>query len=248
MTKKEIRNVQGKGPEPKRLLETQQLCMALLESQQAGIEERTGFWAFLSDMFRHSGLRLWGMQILILIIVCAGVLSVSNVPNAIPLFAPLFVLACIPSLFESQTCGMSEIEAATRASGAQIVLAKLVLAGAADLICLSVTLALTAVKTDFPANVLQLILYAVVPLLGCMVAILWCIRTCRRNSFQISIAACLAASAFAGGLSRLAPRLYELSALGVWMIALVVFACFFAREILFLMEARKEGRMYGTIA
>lgn len=249
MKKKDIKNVLSKGPAPKRLLETQRLCMVILNEQQ-GIpeEERTGFWTFLSDIFRHSGLRLWGMQILILTVVCAGILSVPNVPNVIPLFTPLFLLACIPSLFQNQTYSMSELEAATRASGAQIVLAKLVLAGAADLICLTIILVLAIVKTDFSANMFQLILYAVVPLLGCMAAMLWCIRMCKRHAFQISMLVCFSASIFAGVLSRLTPKLYELSAVGVWIIAFVIFTCFFIREIYFLTEARKEGKMYGTIA
>ncbi|KAF5067006.1 hypothetical protein DSECCO2_257730 [anaerobic digester metagenome] len=249
MNRKNIKNALSKGPVPKRLLETQHLCKIILNEQQVTQEEeRTGFWIFLSDIFRHSGLRLWGMQILILIVVCAGILSVHNVPNAIPLFTPLFLLASIPSLFQNQTYNMCEIEAATRASGAQIVLAKLVLAGAADLICLSITLVLAAIKTDFSANMFQLILYAVVPFLGCMVAMLWCIRTCKRHAFQISMIVCFSTSMFAGGLSRLAPKLYQLSAIGLWIIAFVVFTCFFVREIYFLTEARKEGKMYGSIA
>jgi hypothetical protein len=249
MNKKTIKNALSKGPVPKQLWETQRLCMIILNEQQVTLEEkRTSFWTFLSDIFRYSGLRLWGMQILILAIVCAGILSVPNVPNVIPLFTPLFLLACIPSLFQNQTYNMCEIEAATRASGTQIVLAKLVLAGAANLICLSITLVLAAIKTDFSANMFQLILYAVVPLLGCMVAMLCCIRTCKQHAFQISMIVCFSTSMFAGVLSRLAPKLYDLSAIGIWIIAFVVFTCFFVKEIYSLTEARKEGKMYGTIA
>lgn len=249
MIKKELRNALSKGPAPKRLLETKQMCMAILNEQQANVaEERTGFWTFLGDVFRHVGLRLWGMQILILAVVCAGVLSVPNVPNAIPLFTPLFIIACIPSLFQNQTYGMCEIEAATRASGAQIVLAKLVLASAADLVCLSITLALAAAVTDFSANMAQLVLYAVVPLLGCMVVTLGYIRKCKRNALQLSIVVCLGTSMFLGGLVHWIPRLYELSALGLWMVAFVIFTCFFIREIYLLIEIRKDGKMYGIIA
>lgn len=249
MNKKNIKSELRKGPTPKRLMETQHLCMDILNNQLLTVEEeRTGFWIFLSDIFRYAGLRLWGMQLLILAVVCAGILSIPNVPNSIPLFTPLFLLACISSLFQNQTFHMSELEAVTRASGAQIVLAKLVLAGAADLICLSIVLILANIRTDFSVNMFQLILYAVVPLLGCMVAMLWCIRTCKQHAIQISIIACFSTSIFAFSLSRLVPKVYELSALSLWLIAFVVFTCFFVREIYFLMEARKEGKMYGTIA
>ncbi|WP_200796038.1 hypothetical protein [Sporanaerobacter sp. PP17-6a] len=185
---------------------------------------------------------------MVLIAVCTSVLSVPNVPSAIPLFTPLFILACIPSLFQNQTYGMCEIEAATRASGAQIVLAKLVLAGATDLVCLSIILALADVEMNFSANILQLVLYAVVPLLGCMVTTLWSIRKCKRNALQISIIVCLGTSIFAGCLAHWTPRLYELSALGLWMVTFIVFTCFFVREVYLLIKIRKDGKMYGTIA
>lgn len=249
MNQQELREALSKGPAPKRLLETQQMCVALLNEQQTDIsEERTGFWTFLADVFRHIDLRLWGMQILILICVCASVLSVPNVPNVIPLFSPLFILASMPSLFRNQIYGMCEIEAATRASTAQITLAKLVIVGAADLVSLSITLVLAAVAVDFSANMVQLILYAIVPFLACMTVTLGCIRKCKRNALQISIIVCLGTSIFAGGLAHWVPRMYELSAFGLWIVAFIIFSCFFMREIYLLIEARKGGKIYGIIA
>lgn len=249
MNPQELREALSKGPAPQRLLETQQMCIALLNEQKADLtEERTGFWTFLADVFRHIDLRLWGMQILILIFVCAGVLSVPNVPNTIPLFTPLFILASIPSLFRNQIYGMCEIEAATRASTAQIILAKLVLVGAADLVSLSITLALASVAVNFSTNMVQLILFAVVPFLACMTVTLGCIRKCKRNALQMSIIVCLGTSIFAGGLAHWVPRIYELSALGLWIVAFMIFSCFFVREIYLLIAARKDGKIYGIIA
>ena len=65
------------------------------------------------------------MQAVTLFIVCLTIASIADVPKNIPIFMPLFVLAIILSIFKSQYYGMSEIEAVTRASGAQITLAKL---------------------------------------------------------------------------------------------------------------------------
>lgn len=249
MKEKEIKKALSKGPVPKRLLETQQMCLTLLNEQAMNMsEERTGFWIFLTDIFRHIGLRLWGMQLIMLLFVCAGLLSVPNAPNAVPIFTPLFILACIPSLFQNQSYGMCEIEAATRASGAQIVLAKLILAGAADLICLSITVVTAAAARDFSANIIQLILYAVVPLLACTVITLWCIRKCKRNAMQISILVCLTSSMAAVCFAHWMPKLYVLSSLGLWFITLIIFTCFFAREILLLLEVRKDGKIYGVIS
>lgn len=249
MKKKEIKKLLSKGPAPKRMLETQQMCLDLLNEQVMNIsEEHTGFWIFLTDIFRHVGLRLWGMQLIMLLFVCAGLLAVPNAPNAVPIFTPLFILACIPSLFQNQSYGMCEIEAATRASGAQIVLAKLTLAGAADLICLSITIVMVAATEDFSANIVQLILYAVVPLLACIVVTLWCIRKCKRNAMQISVLVCLASSMAAICLAHWMPKLYVLSSLGLWFIALITFTLFFAREIYLLLQVRKDGKIYGVIS
>ena len=54
------------------------------------------------------------------------------------MFIPLLILACLPSFYQSSIFGMGEIEAVTRASAAQIILAKLILAGAAQIVCLTV--------------------------------------------------------------------------------------------------------------
>ena len=101
-------------------------------------EERTTFWQFLSDVMRHTGWRLWVLQGIVLLLVCAGIFSIPDTPNIIPVFMPLFILACLPSFYESSAFGMREIEAVTRASSAQIILAKLVIAGASEIICLTI--------------------------------------------------------------------------------------------------------------
>lgn len=69
-----------------------------------------------------------------------GCLLLGTMDNAIyyiPAFTPLFALAVMPSLLRSQFFNMGEMEAVTRASGAEIILAKLILAGAANLICIT---------------------------------------------------------------------------------------------------------------
>ncbi len=100
-------------------------------------EPRTSFFHYLSDVFRFEGVPIFALQALTLFIVCLTIANVADIPQNIPVFMPLFVLAAMPVLFKSQLYGMSEIEAVTRASGAQIMLAKLVLAGAANLVCMT---------------------------------------------------------------------------------------------------------------
>ena len=131
----------GEEVQPKRLEETIKLCTEIVREQEVTrAEPRTGFFHYLSDVFRFEGIPIFGLQAVTLFIVCLTIASIADVPKNIPFFMPLFVLAIIPAIFKSQYYGMSEIEAVTRASGAQITLAKLVLAGAANLVCITILL------------------------------------------------------------------------------------------------------------
>lgn len=128
----------GQEVQPKRLEETIKCCTEIMREQKIPKEEpRTSFFHYLSDVFRFEGVPIFALQALTLFIVCLTIANVADIPQNIPVFMPLFVLAAMPVLFKSQLYGMSEIEAVTRASGAQIMLAKLVLAGAANLVCMT---------------------------------------------------------------------------------------------------------------
>ena len=164
------------------------------------------------------------------------------------MFMPLFILACLPSFCQSTTFGMNEIEASTRASTAQIIIAKLVLAGAAEIVIATIICGLTLFTAEYPITLIQIILYVIVPFLGCMVITLWSMRTQERYAIQFAIVACLGTSAFAGVLAHWTPALYDLSALGIWIVTFVVFAGFFIRELSLLIKTWKEGRIYGIIA
>mgnify|MGYP000682967245 CR=1 FL=1 len=59
---------------------------------------------------------------------------------------------------------MGEIEAVTRASAAQIILAKLILAGAAQIVCLTVICWFAIVVAEYPVTLIQLIMYVIVPI------------------------------------------------------------------------------------
>lgn len=251
MKKHEIQSILQTGPGPKRLKETKQMCGTILNQlMKLNLipEERTNFWQFLSDVMRHTGRRLWLAQGIVLLFICSGVFSSNHTPNFISMFTPLLILASLPSFYQSKSCGMSEIEAATRASGAQIIIAKLILAGAAQIICLTVICALAATTAQYSVSLVQIIMYAVVPFLGCMILTLWSIRTREQYAIQSSVVSCLGVSAFAGTLAHWLPAVYDISAIGIWFITFVLFTDFFAKEIFLLVRAWKEGKMYGVIA
>lgn len=251
MKKHELMSILQNNPTPKRLEETQRICDSILDEQMRLNlipEERTSFWQFLSDVMRHIGWRLWLSQVMVLLLVCLGIFSIPNTPNVIPIFMPLFILACLPSFYQSNTFGMSEIEAVTRASGAQIVLAKLILAGAAQIICLTVICLIAVFVAEYPVTITQLIMYVIVPFLGCAILTLWNMRTRERYAIQFSVLSCLGVSAFAGVLAQWLPTLYDISAIGIWFVTFILFVGFFANELSLLIKTWKEGRMYGIIA
>ena len=220
----------GEEVQPKRLEETIKLCTEIAREQEVTrAEPRTGFFHYLSDVFRFEGIPIFGLQ-------------------AVTLFMPLFVLAIMPAIFKSQYYGMSEIEAVTRASGAQITLAKLVLAGAANLVCITILLCMEVYLQNSYKEIGQMVLYCLVPYLVCMVALLRLIRLQKKQSLQICAIVMLGSCICWGMSARILPWLYETSAVGVWIVTFLIFAMFFINEIHYIAEMRKEGKMYGIVA
>ena len=214
----------------------------------AGIPQpRLGFWQFLSGVFRFEWLPIAGFQAAALLLAGLFLYGASQDLKYLPVFMPLFILAAVPALFQGQYFGTSELEAVTRSSGAQIVLAKLLLAGAANLVCTTMLLWLEVRLTGSVRDLGRMILYCLVPYLVCMTILLYLIRSKRKNGMTLAAAASLGSCLFWRASSRLAPGLYELSAVGVWIAAFTVFSAFFAREICLIVKASKEGRMYGAV-
>ena len=233
----------------RRLEETIQLCTEIVRKQEmTEAEPRIGFFRYLSDVFRFEGIPIFGLQAATLCIVCLTIVGIANVPQNIPIFMPMFVLAVVPAIFKSQYYGMSEIEAATRASGAQITLAKLVLAGAANLVCITILLCMEVYLQNSYKEIGQMVLYCLVPYLVCMVALLRLIRLQKKQSLQICAIVMLGSCICWGMSARILPWLYETSAVGVWIVTFLIFAMFFINEIHYIAEMRKEGKMYGIVA
>lgn len=238
----------GKEIQPKRLDETIRACKALMKEQQfLRKEPRTGFWEYLSDVFRFEGVSIFVLQTAALLTVCLMITSAADTPQNIPVFMPLFVLAVMPVLFKSQFYGMSEIEAVTRASGAQIMLAKLVLAGSANLVCITIVLCLEVSLQNNCSELGQMVLYCLVPYLVCMTGMLRLVRTKRKGSIRLCVFLLSASCVCWAISSRVIPWIYAASAIGFWMIAFVVFTAFFFKEIRFIVEIKKEGTSYGII-
>jgi len=245
-------SLQQEAEKNAKLEETIELCIGIMREQKPARksqeEPRTGFVRYLSDIFRFEGIPLFGLQAATLFIICLTISAASGIPKYIPVFIPLFVLAVMPVMFKCQYYRMSEIEAVTRASGSQIVLAKLILAGAANLVCMTVLISFEVYLQNSYSELGQIILYCLVPYLVCMVSMLRLIRLRRKENIQICTVIVLSSCVCWGILARTLPWLYEASAFGVWIVAFLFFAAFFIKEIYFIITMRKEGKMYGVIA
>lgn len=234
----------GKKPD-----ETVHICrdIVLAQNNMPG-EERTGFWGYLSDVFRFDGFPILGLQAAVLLLVCLNISFIAKEPALMPIFMPLFALAILPVLFRGRQHNMAELEASTRASGAQIALAKLVLAGGANLVCLTLLLWLELYLKTSPVHTGQLILYAVVPYLICMAALLRGIRLQKYKNMSSCIFEIFGFCLGWAIVPRTLPGLYEASAMGIWIIAFLAFGIFFFKEIVYIADMRKRGKIYGIIA
>ena len=234
-----------------KLEETVRLCVGIMREQELTKklqeEPRIGFARYLSDIFRFEGVPIFGLQAITLFIMCVVIYTVAGNPSYIPAFMPLFVLAILPAMFKCQYYGMSELEAVTRASSSQIVLAKLILAGAANLVCMTYFIFFEAYLQNSFREIGKIILYCMVPYLVCMVSMLRLIRLRRKENMQICTVIILSSCVCWGLLARTVPWLYDTSAFGIWIVAFLFFAAFFIKEIHFIITIRKKGKMYGII-
>lgn len=238
----------GEEENPDKREETAAGCIAIMRRQgEYGEEVRTGFWQFLSDVLRFEGLAIFGLQAGVLLLICLQVGFMDNVSHYIPVFTPLFALAVMPVLFRSQFYKMGEMEAVTRASGVEIILAKLILAGAANLIGITVLLCLVMHLQNSRENMGQMILYGLVPYLVCMSIILRLIRLRRKERISACAVAVTGSCVGWGLTAKALPWLYETSAAGIWIVLFVVFAAFFGKELCYIWEMKREGKLYGII-
>lgn len=164
----------------------------------------------------------------------------------IPVFIPFFVMAALPMLYRAELNRMNEIELATRNSYAQLLLARLIIIGASDIVCFTILLLLESVALSNSPGIVNLILYVFVPYMLCVTVMLRLIRSGKR-SFYASVRLSILVSFLWGIIALFKPGLYQASAVGIWMISFIVFGIFFVLEIERLIMNAKEGKIYGFI-
>ena len=193
-----------------------------------------------------NGMQIFGGQIVTLILVCMLNGVVDDFPRMIPVFIPFFVMAALPMLYRAELNRMNEIELATRNSYAQLLLARLIIIGASDIVCFTILLLLESVALSNSPGIVNLILYVFVPYMLCVTVMLRLIRSGKR-SFYASVRLSILVSFLWGIIALFKPGLYQASAVGIWMISFIVFWIFFVFEIEHLIMNAKEGKIYGFI-
>ncbi len=233
---------------PAQIEKTATRCIAVMRKQaDASAEPRQNFWGFLSEVFHFEGRSLLLPQLGVLLVTCHVAWTFSMSAYALPSYMPLFILAVMPVFFKGQYCRVSEVEAATRTSVAQLALARLILAGAGALVCLTFLLGLEVWLQRSFENLGRVVLYCLVPYLACMTAMLALIRRRRKDDAPLCMAIALGSVVFWRWTVRLLPWLYEASALGIWIAAVLFYSLLLAKEITYIIHANKEVNMYGVV-
>ncbi|MCR5232526.1 MAG: hypothetical protein K6E53_01260 [Lachnospiraceae bacterium] len=230
-----------------KMQETIAECRRITRNSVIATGKRSTFLEFLSEVFRMNGMKIFGGQIVTLIIVCVISGVVDDFPRMIPVFIPFFVMAALPVLYRAEINRMNEIELATRNSCAQLLLARLIIIGTSDIVCFTFLLIVESVCLGLALGIVNLILYVFVPYVLCVASVLRLMRSGKR-SFSSSIAMSVMTSLLWGILALVMPGLYQASAVGIWMICFIAFTIFFVIELEHLILYVKEGRVYGFIS
>ena len=89
MNSTDLQRLLCQGPRPTRLAQTQQKCAALLQETPA--RPRTGFWAFLSQVWRFTGVPIWAAQGAAAALFFLAAAGQKDLVSWLPLLGPLLV-------------------------------------------------------------------------------------------------------------------------------------------------------------
>jgi len=154
--------------------------------------------------------------------------------------APIAVLLGTGELSRSFRFNMTELELPSRFSLAQILLARLVITAAADMLSLTCMLILTAVKTYYTFG--ALILYGLVPALLAASGSLFLINRSRNAIAQYYVSAyCVGLSALGAVSLNTWPEWYNGAAAAVWCIVLAVSTAILAAELYKMLHDCSKG-------
>lgn len=139
----------------------QTLRQARLEQKMKTERKRIGFWRFFLSQIRYVGYRVWIVQ-LVTLVFAGGVLinlcrdALFLTPKRIAMLmceaAMLVFLTGVPIIYRTYRFKMQEVEAASRFSLSKILLARLAIVGAGDMVMIGVLAGITSMKTVYSGN------------------------------------------------------------------------------------------------
>jgi len=233
---------------PNKMDETIEGCKQIMKIEKDRASFHMGFMGFLADTFHRDGLPLVGVQIVVLLAVCFIIRELRDIPNLLPVFAPLFILAALPSLFKAKIYRMSELEAATSLSNISLFLARLIIILLTDLFSFTILLALEAPHIKSVQTLFNMIIYVLVPYTFCISILLFQVRKKGSIGYRSCIFVIVLCSLFFWVTAVFLPILYNVSSIGLWIIFLTAFLFFMFKEIKEAVGSIKEGRIYGVIS
>jgi len=226
-------------PDPSRAAE----LIARANRKTPALPRETSVVWFIRTQLRFINRKFLVLQLLLICLYAfftAAVLRDSDAFFLLVPLAPIAVLLGTGELSRSFRFSMTELELPSRFSLAQILLARLVITAAADMLSLSCMLILTAMKTYHTFG--ALILYGLVPSLLAAAGSLFLINRSRNANAQYCV------SAYCAGLSALGavslntwPEWYNGAAAAVWCAVLAVSAVILAAELYKMLHDCSKG-------
>jgi len=230
--KNELRKLyQSAPPIPKPGWAAELIAQANLKTPALS-RETSVIW-FIRTQLRFINRKFLVLQLLLVCLYAfftAAVLQDTDAFFLLVPLAPIAVLLGTGELSRSFRFNMTELELPSRFSLAQILLARLVITAAADMLSLTCMLVLTAMQTYHTFG--ALILYGLVPSLLAASGSLFLINRCRNASAQYYVSAyCVSLSALGAVSLNTWPEWYNGAATAIWCIVLAVSAVILAAEL-----------------
>lgn len=223
-------------------------CKRIIRTEKSRMNYHMSFMEFLTDTFHRDGASLILVQIVVLLGTCLIIHELRDIPNLLPLFIPLFVLAALPTLFKAERYRMSELEAVTLNSNITLFLARLIIILLTDLFSFTLLLIMESIHMNSVRNLFDLIVYVLVPYTFCIGILLFFVRKKGSIGYKNCIITLTLCCIFLGTTAIFFPIIYNVSSIGLWIFFLTVFCFFIIKEIKTLMAYLKEGQIYGVIS
>lgn len=198
------------------------------------------FWRFTLEQLKFIQPRIWILQLIVLVGMFASVIGCGTREGGMPIVmsaAVLSVVLGIPGALKSFEYRVSELEYSCMHNCMQVLTARLVLFGLADV--LWITLAVATIPSLTGVDGLRVFLYAATPFFCCCAVSFYTARITRGDSQVVCLAAAGLSVLALWGLSVALPHWYTNLSLATWITA---FGCAVA------LATHEAHRLMGQVA